>query len=180
MTIHGDHPFLPPESERDPVRRLRGRLGGAVSLWTAGRDSGRVGLTVSSMLIAPGEPGHVLGLLDPDSSLAQSLEEDQVVVVQLLRWKHRQLADAFAGQFPAPGGPFRLGDEAAGWVDTDWGPLLADASSWIGARLVDAETPRPSVGWAQLYDCVIEHVQLGDDDDPLEHRRGRYTHPPIT
>ena len=34
MTIHTEHPFLDPEP--DPVRRLRGRLGGAVTLWTAG------------------------------------------------------------------------------------------------------------------------------------------------
>ena len=37
VTIHSEHPFLEPESDRDPVRRLRGRLGGAVTLWTVGR-----------------------------------------------------------------------------------------------------------------------------------------------
>ena len=40
MTIHSEHPFLEPEAERDPVRRLRGRLGGAVTLWTAGDGTG--------------------------------------------------------------------------------------------------------------------------------------------
>ena len=35
MTIHSEHPFLDPDA--DPVRRLRGRLGGAVTLWTSGR-----------------------------------------------------------------------------------------------------------------------------------------------
>ena len=40
MTIHTSHPFADPEP--DPLRRLRGRVGGAVSLWTAGRGrSGR-------------------------------------------------------------------------------------------------------------------------------------------
>ena len=34
MTIHSGHPFADPEP--DPVRRLRGRLGGAVTLWTTG------------------------------------------------------------------------------------------------------------------------------------------------
>ena len=29
MTIHSEHPFLEPEEDRDPVRRLRGRIGGA-------------------------------------------------------------------------------------------------------------------------------------------------------
>ncbi|WP_246456190.1 hypothetical protein [Nocardioides mesophilus] len=36
MTIHSEHPFLEPEGSRDPVRRMRGRLGGAVALLTAG------------------------------------------------------------------------------------------------------------------------------------------------
>ena len=39
MTIHSGHPFPTPD---DPVRRLRGRLGGTVSLWTAGDDVERV------------------------------------------------------------------------------------------------------------------------------------------
>ena len=34
VTIHTEHPFLDPDG--DPVRRLRGRLGGAVTLWTSG------------------------------------------------------------------------------------------------------------------------------------------------
>ena len=69
MTIHSSHPFLDPEGDRDPVRRLRGRLGGTVSLWTAGGPDERAGLTVSSWLVAGGEPGRVLALLDPDDVL---------------------------------------------------------------------------------------------------------------
>jgi len=175
VTIHPDHPFLPPESDRDPARRFRGRLGGAVTLWTSGSGADRAGLTVSSVLVAPGEPAHVLGLLDPDSALAARVTSSRRVVVQLLGWEHRQLADAFAGQFPAPGGVFRLGEEYGGWVETEWGPRLAGVGSWLGARLVEPEPTE--TGWALLYDAVIEHVELGDGDDPLEHRRGRYTRP---
>ena len=32
VTIHSEHPFADPEPERDPVRRLRGRLGVAGSV----------------------------------------------------------------------------------------------------------------------------------------------------
>ena len=35
MTIHAEHPFPTPT---DPVRRFRGRVGGTVSLWTAGDE----------------------------------------------------------------------------------------------------------------------------------------------
>ena len=52
MTIHNEHPFGTPEGERDTARRLRGRLGGQVSLWTTGTGTERAGLTVSSLMVA--------------------------------------------------------------------------------------------------------------------------------
>lgn len=169
MSIHSEHPFLEPEHDRDPVRRLRGRLGGRVTLWTCGRGPTRAGLTVSSVMLANGEPAHALALVDPDSDLAAELESTRTAVLQLLGWSHRDLADAFAGQAPAPGGVFRFGD----WADTDWGPRLADVSSWAGVRLADAR----EVGWSLLLDCVVEHVEVGDENEPLVHRRGRYLRP---
>ena len=100
MTIHSTHPFLDPEGDRDPVRRLRGRLGGTVSLWTAGTADGRAGLTVSSWMVAGGEPGRVLALLDPDADLTETLLETRRGVLQLLTWEDRGLADVFAGLAP--------------------------------------------------------------------------------
>lgn len=164
MTIHADHPFLDPDP--DPARRLRGRLGGAVTLWTSGDESDRAGLTVSSLVVATGEPASFVALIDPDSELFSRLRETGTAVVHLLRWADRHLADAFAGVTPAPGGAFRLGE----WEQTPWGPRLSTASSWAGVRLTDA---RP-VGWSELVTCTLEEIVLGDDDEPLGHRRGRY------
>ena len=95
MTIHDTHPFADPDP--DPVRRLRGRLGGAVTLVTAGDADGRAGLTVSSLMVANGDPAHVLLLVDPDSDLADVVQRTGRAVVQLLSWSHRDLAEAFAG-----------------------------------------------------------------------------------
>jgi flavin reductase (DIM6/NTAB) family NADH-FMN oxidoreductase RutF len=173
MTIHGEHPFAEPEPLRDPVRRFRGRLGGAVTLWTAGSGSGRAGLTVSSVLVALGEPARVLGLVDPESDLAAVVAEAGTAVVQLLEWRHRDLADAFAGVAPAPGGPFR----GASWTQTPWGPVLDGVGAWAGIRV---EPPARPVGWSVLLDGEVENVALGDDDDarsPLVSRRGRYLRP---
>ena len=117
MTIHSGHPFLEPPADRDPVRRLRGRLGGAVSLWATGSEDARAALTVSSVLVAAGEPARLLGLIDPDSDLATTVASTGTAVVALLQWPHRDLADAFAGVAPAPGGAFRLGT----WSQTPWG-----------------------------------------------------------
>ena len=33
------------------------------------------------------------------------------------------------------------------------------------------------LGWSLLLTCVVEHVEIGDDTDPLLHRRGRYVPP---
>jgi flavin reductase (DIM6/NTAB) family NADH-FMN oxidoreductase RutF len=180
MTIHPGHPFAEPEPERDPARRFRGRLGGAVTLWTsggtsektAGGEAARAGLTVSSVLVALGEPAHVLGLVDPDSDLAQTVAETRTAAVQVLAWEHRDLADAFAGVAPAPGGPFRVGS----WTQTQWGPVLAGVTAWAGIRVRRAGA---EVGWSLLLDGEVEHVELDPDDTerPLLSRRGRYLRP---
>lgn len=170
MTIHSEHPFAEPEGDRDAVRRLRGRLGGTVTLWTSGTGPARAGLTVSSLMVANGDPAHVLALVDPESDLAAAVQETGRAVVQLLEWRHRDLAEAFAGQAPAPGGVFRLGT----WTDTDWGPLLDGASAWAGVGLRDDAR---EVGWSLLLDGAVEHVEIGEESQPLVHRRGRYVRP---
>lgn len=162
MTIHSSNPF---ETEPDPVRRFRARLGGAVSLWTAGEAPARAGLTVSSLMVANGEPGRVLGLLDPDADLLDALRRTGRGVVQLLAWSDRALADAFGGVAPAPGGAFTLGT----WEQTSHGPVLAERSH----ALVRLESVT-EVGWSALATATIDEVVTVDDSHPLEHRRGRY------
>ena len=172
MTIHSEHPFLPPDDDRDQARQLRGRVGATVSLWTAGAGRDRAGLTVSSYLVAAGDPSRVVAVLHPESDLLERLEETGTAVVGLLDWRHREIADVFAGVMPAPGGRFRTGD----WLDTEWGPRLASLTTWAGVRL-DPDATR-DVGWSRLVEASIEHVEVGDDAEPLVHRRGRYQRPP--
>jgi len=162
MTIHSSNPFAEPP---DPVRRFRGRLGGAVSLWTAGAGTARAGLTVSSLLLANGDPARVLGLLDPDADLTDRLLDSGRGVVQLLTWADRDLAEAFAGTAPAPGGPFAAGE----WAQTPHGPALVGRTR----ALVRLESTRPE-GWSVLVSCVIDGLEVLEDHDGLEHRRGQY------
>jgi flavin reductase (DIM6/NTAB) family NADH-FMN oxidoreductase RutF len=169
MSISSEHPFLPPEDERSPVRRLRGRLPSAVTLWTAGTEADRAGLTVSSVLVADGDPGYVLGVLDPLSELWDALRRTGAVVVNLLSWQHRQLADAFGYVAPAPGGPFRLGE----WSQTNWGPVLVGAGGWAGC-LLETQQPPSELGWGLLVRLRLAHTEFADDATPLVHRRGRY------
>lgn len=165
MTIHSEHPFADPA---DPVRRFRGRIGGAVSLWTAGSADSRAGLTVSSLMVANGAPAAVLGLLDPDSDLHATLVDSGRAVVHLLRWPDRELAEAFGGLIPAPGGPFRLGR----WEQGPAGPVLLGRSHAVVRHVESRE-----VGWSVLVVAEVEQVVLEVDEDPLEHRRGRYLRP---
>jgi flavin reductase (DIM6/NTAB) family NADH-FMN oxidoreductase RutF len=167
VTIHSEHPFR--DASTDPVRQLRGRLGGAVTLWTSGEDRGLpAGLTVSSVMVANGEPAHLVALVDPDSDLADALRASSKAVVQLLAWRHRDLAEVFADTAPAPGGKFAQAE----FAHTEWGPRLGDATTWAGVSLEDSR----ELGWSLLVTCRLEHVEVGDDE-PLVHRRGRYQRP---
>ena len=121
-------------------------------------------------MLANGSPAHALALVDPDSEFASALQTSGRSVVQLLEWPHRDLADAFAGIAPAPGGVFTLGS----WEETRWGPRLQGSSAWAGVRLADESR---DVGWSLLVDTVIEHIDIGDESQPLVHRRGRYVRP---
>ncbi len=163
MTISGDHPFLPGESDRDPLRRFRGRLTGATTLWTA---PGPVGLTVASVLVA--EPAYVVGVVGEDSDLLEGLLDAGRFTVQLLGWEHRDVADEVAGLRPAPGGVFRTRP----WRDTDWGPVLDGVTSWAGCTVHDE---RP-LGWGRLVTGEAAHVEVGDLGDPLVWHRGAYRH----
>lgn len=167
MTIHSGHPFA--EAEPDPVRRFRGRLASAVTLWTAGTGAQRAGLTVSSVMVANGQVPHLLALVDPDSDLADAVRATGRAVVQVLDWSHRDLAEAFAGTAPAPGGVFAQAE----FEETAWGPRLVSAQTWCALSVVEHRV----LGWSLLLTCRVEQVTIGPDAAPLVHRRGRYLRP---
>ncbi len=135
-----------------------------MTLWTA---PGPAGLTVSSMTVADGDPGRVLGLVDEESEFWDAASVAKRFAVIPLGPADQQVADKFAGLMPAPGGLFAAG----GWTETDWGPVLAGAATWAGCRL-DGERP---FGWSLLVEATIESITAGSQDDgPLIHFRGRY------
>jgi len=164
--IHAEHPYSTPAGARDPLRRFRGRLVASVTLWTAGTGRARAGLTVASTLVVDGDPARLVGMIDPESDLAEAIDESGCFVVQLLTDRHRVLADRFAGLAPAPGGVFAQQE----WTDTEWGPVLAAGTSWLGCRY-DGDA---AMGWSRRIDATVRHVSLGDDEPTLLYRRGRY------
>jgi 3-hydroxy-9,10-secoandrosta-1,3,5(10)-triene-9,17-dione monooxygenase reductase component len=161
--IHSSDPFATPDQDKSPTRRLRGRLAAAVTLWTT---PGPAGLTVSSMLVADGEPGRVLALIDAESDFWAAVSRSRRLAVSPLGAEDQQLADRFAGLMPAPGGLFATGE----WTDTDYGPVPKNAGTWAGCLLAGGKP----CGWALLVEATIDAVRLDDAPDPLTHFRGRY------
>lgn len=169
MSIHSDHPFLPPRELRDPVRRLRGLLPAPVTIWTSVDGGRRDGWTISSLMVADGEPAEVVALVDEDCDWWELFRRTGRATINVLPQGQGWLADVFARAAPSPGGPFRTGD----WLDDERGPRLVGAAGWAGVRLLDSSPGH--AGWGLLVRAVIESVDLpADDVEALEHRRGRY------
>src|SRR4051794_3520846 len=142
-----------------------------VSVWTTTLDGRPTGWTISSFVLAEGRPPEVAGLVDEEAEFADQLARTGRFAVSLLAGNHRQLADVFAGQAPAPGGLFTVGH----WRDSAWGPVLADAVGWLGVSAAQAEPEH--AGWALLVRGTVEHTELAEPDarGVLCSFRGRYT-----
>jgi 3-hydroxy-9,10-secoandrosta-1,3,5(10)-triene-9,17-dione monooxygenase reductase component len=169
VSIHASDPFATPDEAKSAIRRLRGRLPAAVSLWTTRHADGRpAGLTVSSTVLVDGDPGRVLGVLDQESTLWDALRDgDGRLAVAPLRGSDGQLAEIFAGLMPSPGGPF----VGQAWQETPWGPVPDGVAGWAGCRLVEAR----QLGWSLLVEATVEQVEISAQvPAPLLHYRGRY------
>jgi flavin reductase (DIM6/NTAB) family NADH-FMN oxidoreductase RutF len=174
MTIHTGDPFKPERGSPNQLRRLRARLPAAVTIWATGSGRERTGLTVSSMLVADGEPGYVVGLLKPETDLVDALTETATFTVSVLRYRHRQLAEMFAGIAPAPGGMFGFGE----WHQDRNGPMLVGA---IASASCTVDGPPTPTGYGTLLRAVVDSLAVaevaGDDDTddlPLTYQRGVY------
>jgi flavin reductase (DIM6/NTAB) family NADH-FMN oxidoreductase RutF len=162
----GSDPFQLPVDQRDHVRRLRGRLPGPVTVWTAYEEAElRTGLTVSSVLIAEGEPPSVLGLIAPDSAFWDALRASKRFVVHVLDRAQTRIADQFALKYP--GDPF----EGLSVARSDHGPVLSEVSTRARATLMG----NIDAGYYLLIRGSIDDVELDPNPTaPLIHYRGRY------
>jgi len=164
--IHDEHPFADPEDLRDPVRRFRGRLAAPVTIVTAGGAGTRTGLTVSSLVVAEGEPSRVFFLCGTLTDLWVEIVAGSGFVVHVLEEEHRELSDRFAGIRPSPGGLFAGLDPE----DTPWGPVIPSIETRAYCRL----TGHTETGIYALVDGIVDRVDLSDVTRPLQYFRGRY------
>jgi 3-hydroxy-9,10-secoandrosta-1,3,5(10)-triene-9,17-dione monooxygenase reductase component len=166
IRVGSQHPFAVPPERRDPARRLRGRLVAAVTVWTAGHPSTGAGLTVSSVLVAEGQPARLLGLIDPTSAFLEAMQEARAFVVHVLAAADRSLAERFSEVRPPVRGPFDRLEVA----ESPWGPVLGGKRPRAACRLAGSVT----VGYAELVEGAIEQLELPDLEDPLAYLHGSY------
>ena len=164
--IHKEHPFMTPPDLRDPARQLRGRLASGVTLLTSGGPDHRTGLTVSSLLIAEGEPSRVVALVGEATDLWFAIEQSGSWVLHVLGSGDRQLSDTFAGVRPSPGGLF-VGLDVE---DTPWGPAVAT----LGVRAYCRLERSVETGFHRLVTGTIDQIDFEDLDEPIVYYRGRY------
>lgn len=166
VNVRYENPFVDPPEARDAARRLRGRLVAPVTLWTAGDEDARTGLTISSIVIAAGEPAEALGLMSETTDLLDAITDTRTFVIHVLGDGDKVLADRFAGVRPSPGGLFVDLD-----VDqTRWGPAIATVVNRAYCRLIRTER----AGYQVMVAGAIERVELDELDTPLVYFRGRY------
>lgn len=167
--IGGSDPFATPLEERDPVRRLRGRLSAPVTVWTARNNAGDpAGITMSSVLVVDGAPPEAIGVVDPLSAFWIAVHETGSFVMQLLTVNQVYIAQKFALQIPVD--PF----EGEALAATPWGPVLNRASTWAGCTLMNSV----EAGYGRLVRARIDDITLDEGNTrPLIHYRGMYLTP---
>lgn len=164
--IHSENPFLSEPGDRDQARRFRGRLPAGVTIVTAGSDSERTGLTVSSLFVVEGEPSRVYLVASPTTDLWSLAAESGRFVIHICRFEHHSLAEVFAGLSPSPGGLFA----AVETTGSDWGPVLDDLPDRLHCTFVSRE----ETGWSGLIVGTVDRVEVSEITDPLVHFRSAY------
>jgi flavin reductase (DIM6/NTAB) family NADH-FMN oxidoreductase RutF len=162
VTVHNEHPFLPPPEARDRVRQLRGRLAAPVTIVTAGED----GMTASAVLVVEGDPPRLVVTINELADFREAAEQTRRFVLHVAGQDHRHLSDRFAEIAPSPGGLFH----GLTTIHTEWGPRISGFETWAGCTLESTFT----VGYQLLLVGMIEHLEVGELDDPLIYFRGRY------
>lgn len=139
-----------------------------MSIWASSEAGRQDGWTISSMLIADGEPAEVVALVNEDADWWDMFRRTGRAVVNVLGHGQGVVSDVFARMAPSPGGPMRTGE----WSTSEFGPRLGGAAAWIEVSL--AETNPGYAGWGLLVRATIESVEINDAVEPLRHQGGRY------
>ena len=173
VTIHSEHPFADPEPGATPPGGCAAGSAGRSRLWTTGAGPGRAGLTVSSVLVAHGEPARVLGLVDPDADLAEAVAGDRyggraAARLGAPRPRRRLRRRRTGPRWRVPAGDLARHRVGAG--------ARRASPAWAGVRRRGPTPPR-SAGPLLLDGGRRARRDRRRTTEPLVHRRGRYVRP---
>jgi flavin reductase (DIM6/NTAB) family NADH-FMN oxidoreductase RutF len=118
------------------------------------------------MMVAEGDPSHVLGLISDTTDLYEIIVSSGRFVIHVVTDREANLADVFAGTRPAPGGAFASLDTSV----SKWGPVISGLAARAYCTLVDETEP----GFQKLIRGRIDDIDIGEPEGPLIHYRGRY------
>lgn len=137
-----------------------------MTVWTASGSTGApAGITVSSVLVAEGDPPEMLGLVDPLCAFWDAANESGSFLVHVLATDQVRTAEKFA--LHLPGDPFE-GEEV---TRTAWGPGIGAVPARAGCTL----TGSTEVGYGLLVRGRIDEVLIDERTvAPLVHYRGAY------
>jgi flavin reductase (DIM6/NTAB) family NADH-FMN oxidoreductase RutF len=137
-----------------------------VTIVTAGSQSNRTGLTVSSLFVIEGEPGEIHMVVGPLTDLWDVMADTRKCIVHIAETGNAGLSDVFAGLRPSPGGLFARTETVA----SEWGPVLTDLPDRAFCSLIEMHER----GWSGLVSLAVDRVEVSDLEDPLIHFRGTY------
>lgn len=133
-------------------------------MWLAGSagPAPLTGLTVSSVLVAQGEPPLLAGLVAPLSDLAAAVcAPAATFVVHVLADGHQRLAKHFSGELPAPA-------EMLSTTASAHGPVLNAVAERLACRTLRWR----EFGWSILVEAEIEDVTAAKGGRGLAWYRG--------
>lgn len=163
----GDDPFVAPVDQRDPAKRLRGRLAAPVTIWTTYDGSGvPVGVTISSVIVVDGDRPSVVAIVQPLSEFWEAVGESGRFVLHVVDSGAQRVADTFAGRYPGADSSF-----PPDTIASEWGPVLGRFPTRAYCTLAGVLLE----GQPLVVRGLIDRLAVDEDAErPLVHYRGRY------
>jgi 3-hydroxy-9,10-secoandrosta-1,3,5(10)-triene-9,17-dione monooxygenase reductase component len=160
---------IPTEAEElATFKRAMRHLIGGVSVITAGSGETRTGLTVTSAVSLSLDPPTMLVCVNRDASAWPVIQRERHCCVNILGWRHQDLAERFAGRGGVNGAARYEGARWRQFATGAWG--LEDALAVIDCA-VEEIIERHSHG---IIIAAVKWVHLGGGDEALVYGHGSY------
>lgn len=146
--------------DRDQFRDVLARFVSGVVVVTTAAADGYHGVTVSAFCSVSLDPPLVLACIDRDTQGNDRLADAPAFAINILSREQSFLADQFSGRAPLADPKFARVPHRVGALGA---PLIEGCVAWIECR----PWARYPGGDHTIFVGHVEHVALGEADDPL-------------